>query len=150
MEIENVSWVGLSSGGSSQKEGHLSVGDGLLGQIVVDDKAMLSVVSEEFTDGATGIGSQELKRGGFGSSSGNNNGVSKGIVVFQDFHDVSNGRSLLTNSNVNTVKSLGCISIWVIESSLLVDDSINSNGGLSGLSISNNEFSLTSSNRNLF
>lgn len=53
MQIEHITWVGLSSGGSSEKEGHLSVGDGLLGEIVIDDEAMLSVVSEELTDGAS-------------------------------------------------------------------------------------------------
>ena len=53
MEIENVSWVSLSTGGSSQQERHLSVSDGLLGEIVVDDQAMLSVISEEFTNSAT-------------------------------------------------------------------------------------------------
>lgn len=42
MEIEHITWVGLSSGRSSQEERHLSVGDGLLGEIVVDDEAMLS------------------------------------------------------------------------------------------------------------
>lgn len=64
VEIEDVSWVGLSAGGSSQQERHLSVGDGLLGQIVIDDQAMLSVVSEVLTNSAAGIRSQELKRGG--------------------------------------------------------------------------------------
>jgi hypothetical protein len=53
MEIEDITWVGLSSGGSSQKERHLSVCDGLLGEIVIDDEAMFAVVSEEFTDGAS-------------------------------------------------------------------------------------------------
>ena len=63
MEIEDVSWVGLSSWRSSQKEGHLSVSDGLLGQIVVDDETVLSVISEELSDSASGVRSQELKRG---------------------------------------------------------------------------------------
>ena len=30
MEIKHISGVGLTTGGSSQKEGHLSVGNGLL------------------------------------------------------------------------------------------------------------------------
>ena len=63
MEIEDVSGVGLSAGRSSQQKGHLSVSNGLLGQIVVDDEAMLAVVSEVLTDGAAGVRSQELERG---------------------------------------------------------------------------------------
>jgi hypothetical protein len=35
----------------------------MLGQIVIDDQAMLSVVSEVLTNGAAGIRSQELERG---------------------------------------------------------------------------------------
>lgn len=64
MEIEDVSRVGLSAGGSSEQQGHLSVRDGLLGQIVIDDQAVLAVVSEVLTDGAAGVRSQELERGG--------------------------------------------------------------------------------------
>lgn len=52
VEIEDVSGVGLSAGGSSQQEGHLSVCDGLLRQIVVDDQAVLAVISEVLTNGA--------------------------------------------------------------------------------------------------
>jgi hypothetical protein len=63
MEIEDITWVGLTTGGSSKKERHLSVSDGLLGKIVVDDKAMFAGVSEVLTNSATGIRSQELERG---------------------------------------------------------------------------------------
>jgi len=62
VEIEDITWVSLSAGGSSQEERHLSVSDGLLGQIVIDDQAVLSVVSEVLTDGAAGVRSQELER----------------------------------------------------------------------------------------
>lgn len=150
MEIEDISWVGLSSGRSSQKEGHLSVSDGLLGEIVVDDEAMLSVISEVFTDSATSIRSQELKRSSFGSSSSNDNGVSESVVILKDLHDVRDSRSLLTDGDVNAVKSLGKVSIWVVEGGFLVNDGIDGDSGLSGLSISNDQLSLTSSNGDLF
>lgn len=70
-------------------------------------------------------------------------------MIFQDFHDVSNSRSLLTDGDIDTVKSLGVITGWVVESSLLINNGINSNSSLSGLSISNNKLSLTSSNWDL-
>ena len=41
MEVEDVSGVGLSTGGSSEEERHLSVGDSLLGQVIVDDASVL-------------------------------------------------------------------------------------------------------------
>jgi hypothetical protein len=52
VEIEDITGVGLTTGGTSEEEGHLSVGDCLLGEIVVDDQGVLAVVSEVLTDGA--------------------------------------------------------------------------------------------------
>jgi hypothetical protein len=63
VEIEDITGVSLTTGGTSEEEGHLSVGDGLLGEIVVDDQGMLAVVSEVLTDGAARVGSQELEGG---------------------------------------------------------------------------------------
>lgn len=53
MEIEDVTWVGFSSRRSSQKERHLSVGDGLLGQIVIDNEGVLAIVSEILANSAS-------------------------------------------------------------------------------------------------
>ena len=41
MKVEDISGVSLSTRRSSKKKGHLSVGNGLLGQIVVDDASVL-------------------------------------------------------------------------------------------------------------
>ena len=64
MEVEDITWVSLTTGWSSEEEGHLSVGNSLLGEIVVDDEGVLAVVSEVLTDGASGVWGQELERGG--------------------------------------------------------------------------------------
>ena len=64
MEVEDITWVSLTAGRSSEKKRHLSVGNSLLGEIVIDDEGVHAVVSEVLTDGATGIWSQELERGG--------------------------------------------------------------------------------------
>ena len=39
VEVEDVTGVGLTTGGTTEKERHLTVGDGLLGEIVVDDQS---------------------------------------------------------------------------------------------------------------
>jgi len=77
VEIEDITGVGLTTGGSSQEEGHLSVGDGLLRQIVIDDQGVLAVVSEVLTDGTSRVRSQELKRCGLGGGGGNDDCVLK-------------------------------------------------------------------------
>jgi hypothetical protein len=56
MEIENITGVSLTTRGSSEKEGHLSVGDGLLGQIIIDDKGVHAVVSEVLTESTSRVG----------------------------------------------------------------------------------------------
>jgi len=142
VQIEHITRVGLSSRRPSQQKGHLSVGDSLLGKIVVYDKSMFAVVSEEFSDGASGVRSQKLKRGSFGSSSSNNDGVSKGVVGFKGVDQVSNSRSLLTDSDVDAEQLF--LSISRVEVGLLVDDSVDSNSGLSSLSVPNDELSLSS------
>lgn len=46
VQVENVTRVGLTTRRTTQEQGHLTVGDGLLGQIVVDDQSVLAVVTE--------------------------------------------------------------------------------------------------------
>ena len=144
MKIENISWISLSAGWSSKKKRHLSVSDGLLGKIVIDNQSVSSVVSEEFSNSASRIWSQELKRSGIRGGGGNDTGVFHGAKVLEGLDNVGNGGSLLSNGNVDAIKSLGEIALG--ESHLLVNDGINSNGSLSSLSITNNQLSLSSSN----
>lgn len=82
MEIKDITGVSFSSWGSSKKKRHLSISNGLFGQIVVDDQGVFAVVSEVLSNGAGRIRGQELKRGGFRSGSGDNDGVFHGVVFF--------------------------------------------------------------------
>jgi hypothetical protein len=71
MQVENVTRVSLTTWGSSEEEGHLSVSNSLLGKIVIDDESMLAIISEVFSNSATGVRGQELERSRVGGSSGN-------------------------------------------------------------------------------
>jgi hypothetical protein len=48
MQEYSLAGVGLTSRRTTEKERHLTVGDGLLGQIVVDNQGVLSVITEPF------------------------------------------------------------------------------------------------------
>lgn len=50
MQVENVTGVSLTSRGTAEQQRHLTVGDGLLREIVVDDKRMLAIVTEVLGD----------------------------------------------------------------------------------------------------
>jgi hypothetical protein len=115
VEIEDITGVGLTTGGSSEEERHLSVGDGLLGEIVIDNQGVLAVVSEVLTDGAAGVGSQELEGSSLRGGGGNDDGVLEGVVIAEDLHDVGDGRSLLTDGDVDTEESLGIVGVGVVE-----------------------------------
>jgi len=144
VEVENITGVSLTSRRTSQKKRHLSVGNSLLGQIVVDDKGVSAVISEPLTKSTTGERSNVLKRSSLGSSGSNNDGVLEGIVLLKGLDELSNGGSLLTNGNVDTVELLGLIRTVV--PSLLVEDGVNGNGGLTGLTITNNQLTLATAN----
>jgi hypothetical protein len=50
VEVEDVTGVSLTSGGTTEQQRHLAVSNSLLGQIVEDDQRVLSIVTEPFTD----------------------------------------------------------------------------------------------------
>ena len=70
-------------------------------------------------------------------------------MISEDLNDVRDGGSLLANGNVDAVKLLGVLSVRVVEGGLLVDDGIDGDGSLSSLSVTDNELSLATTNRDL-
>ena len=75
MKVENVTGVGLTTWGPPQEQGHLSVGDGLFGQIVENDKGVLTVITEEFAHGAARIRSQVLQGSSIRSGGRDDNAI---------------------------------------------------------------------------
>ena len=147
VEIEDITWVSLTTGRSSEQKGHLTVGDGLLGEIVIDDEGVLRVVTEVLTDGAAGVGGQELERGGVGGSGSDDDGVLHAVSRLEQAHDVGNGGSLLSNGDVDAVEGLGVVTS--LEDGLLVDDGVDGDGGLASLSVTDDQLTLSSANGHL-
>ena len=147
MEIENITWVSLTTGGSSEKQGHLSVSNSLFGQIVIDDQGVPAAITEELADGTSGVGGQELQGSGIGGRSSHHNGVLQAVSLFEQTDDVGNGGSLLTNSDVDAVEGLGVVTS--LEDGLLVQDGVDGDSGFACLSISNDQLTLASANGHL-
>jgi hypothetical protein len=146
VQVENVTGVGLTSGRTTEEERHLTVGNSLLGQIVEDDDGVLAVVTEPLTHGGGSERSDVLERSGLGSSGGNNDGVLHGVVLLKSLDELGNGGTLLSNSDVDTVKLLGLVGAVV--PTLLVKHGVEGNSGLSGLTITNDQLTLTTSDGN--
>ena len=147
VQVEHITWVSLTTWGTSQQQGHLTVGDGLLGQIVVDDEAVHAVVTEVLTNSAAGVRSQELKWGGIRGSGSNHNSVLEAVALSEESDDVGDGGSLLTDGDVDAVEGLNQVAGLV--GRLLVEDGVDGDGGLASLSVTNDKFTLTATNWDL-
>lgn len=53
VEVEDITGVSLTSGGTTEQQRHLTVSNGLLGQIVINDESVLARISEVLSDGGT-------------------------------------------------------------------------------------------------
>ena len=108
---------------------------------------MLGVVAEVLSDGASRVGGQELERSGIRCSSSDDNGVLHAVSVVEETYDVGDGGSLLSNGDIDAVERLGMVT--GLENGLLVDDGVDSDGGFTGLSITNDKLTLASANGHL-
>ena len=88
-----------------------------------------------------------LKRSGLRGSGGNDNRVLHGVVLLKGLDELSDGRTLLTDGNVDTVKLLGLVGRGVV-TTLLVEHGIESDGSLTGLTITNDQLTLTTADGN--
>jgi hypothetical protein len=106
VEIEHVTRISFTTGRTLQDEGHLAIGDGLLGKVIKHDEHVLSLVHEVFADGATGIRGEVLVHRGVGSGSGDDGGVFHRAGVFEGLDDAGNVRLLLADGDVDAVEGL--------------------------------------------
>ena len=141
VEVEDVTRVGFTAGGTAEEEGELTVGNGLLGKIVVDDKAVTTAVHEVFTASDTGVGGKELETGGFGGGGGHDGGVLEGAVGVEEAVDTGDVGAALTDGDVDG--NDGVLLEDLLVHADLVDDGGDGDGGLAGLTITDDELALT-------
>jgi len=105
---------------------------------------MHSIISEIFTNSATTIWGKELKRSSFWGCGSNNNGIFHGTMIFKGLYYICNSWSFLSNSNINTIELF--ILFTALKVNLLVDNCVNSDSCFTSLSITNDQFTLSTSN----
>ena len=94
---------------------------------------MRSVVTEPLSHSESGKWCEVLKGRGLGSCGSSNDGVLHSVVLLEGPYELGDGRMLLTDGDADAVKLL--ILVRTIVPPLLVKDGIDSDGGLSGLTI---------------
>ncbi len=137
MEVEDVAREGFTARRTTQQQGHLAVGHGLLGQIVIDDQRVFTAVAEVLAHGAAGVGGEELHRGRIGGAGGDHDGVLHGAVLFELAHHVGDGRLLLTDGHVDTGDA----------GAFLVDDRVDGDRRLTDLTVADDQLALTAADR---
>merc|ERR1712079_965693 len=140
VEVEHISGVSFTAGGAPQQQGHLSVGHGLLGQVVEDDDGVHAVVSEVLSHGHAGVGGQVLQGSGVRGGGGHNDGVLHGISIGQSLDNLGHSGSLLADGNVDAEQLL--LGVSSIVESLLVDNGVDGDGGFAGLPVANDQLTL--------
>ncbi len=132
-----------------QRQRHLAVGHGLLGQVIVDDEhvaagvglagglAVLAVVHEELADSGTGHRRDVLHRRRNRSGGRNDDGVVERAVLSEGLADVGNRGGLLADGDIDADHALAA----------LVDDGVDGNSGLTGLAVADDELTLTAADR---
>ena len=104
---------------------------------------MLSAVAEELADGSSCKGSVVLHGGGYSGGGADHHGVVQCAGFSQRLHQGSHGRCFLTDGDIDAIDGVSrCVVI------LLVDDGVDGDGSLSGLSVTDDEFALSSSDGN--
>ena len=137
MEIEHVARVGFTAWRTAQQQGDLTVGNGLLGQIVIHDQGIFTAVTEVFTHGAAGVRRQVLQGSGFGSRGCYHDGVGQGASFFQLAYHVGDGRLLLTNGDVDAADA----------AVFLVDDGVDGQSSLTDLTVTDDQLALATAYR---
>ena len=140
VEVEDVAGIGFAARRAAQQERHLAVGDGLLGQVVVDDQRVHAVVAEPLAHGATRKRGQELQRRGLGRGGRDHDGVFQSPPLFERADDLRHGGALLPDGDVDAVE-LGLLVVAGVDR-LLVQDGVDGDGALAGLTVADDQLAL--------
>src|SRR2546430_1797310 len=104
----------------------------MFGKIVVNAKRMTLRVAKILAHGACSIGRDVLHRRGLRGRCRNYDGVIHRAIVAQNLYHLRNRRALLANGAINTNEIVAFV----------VDNSIESDGSFSGLTIANDQLAL--------
>src|SRR3954453_3303549 len=110
----------------------------MLGEIVVDTERVLAVGHEVLAHRAAGVWREVLQRRRLGGRGVDDDGVVHRAVLLERAHDLRDGRLLLTDRDVHADDVLA----------LLIDDRVDGDRGLAGLTIADDQLALSAADGN--
>ena len=132
MEVEDVAGVSLAARRTAQQEGDLAVSLGLLGEVVVDDERVLTVLHPVLAHRAARVRREVLERGRLGGRCRDDDGVLEGSVLGEGRDRLRDGRTLLTDGDVDALDP----------GAALVDDRVGRDRRLACLAVADDELTL--------
>ena len=84
MKVENISRISLTTGWAAKNQGHLAIGNSLLGKVIKDDENVLTLIHEIFGESTSGVGCEELVGCRVRSGSRNDDGVVESAGFFEN------------------------------------------------------------------
>src|SRR5262249_37084136 len=80
-----------------------------------------------------------------GGRSGNDDRIVERAVILEDLHDLRHRRALLANRDVDAIELLALVAAGIDR--LLIEDRIDDEGGLSGLTVADDQLALATADR---
>ena len=101
---------------------------------------MLAIVTEPLAHSAPRERSEVLEGSGLRGGRGNDDGVLHRVILLKSLDELSDGGTLLADSNIDTVELL--VLVLAVVPPLLVEDGVDGDGGLAGLTVTDDKLTL--------
>ena len=137
VEIEDVAGECLAAGRAAEQERQLSVGVGVLREVVVDAERVLALVEEVLPHRAAGERRHPLDRGSLLRRSGDDDRVLHCTGVAEALDDLRDGGALLPDRDVDAHEVAAA----------LVQDRVDRDRGLAGRAVADDELALATTDR---
>ena len=138
VQVEHIAGIGFASRRTADEQRQGAVGDRVLAQVVVDDQHVLALIHEVFGHGAAGIGRDVLQGRKLGRGGADHDGIVHRAGGRQGVHQLRHGGTFLSDGHIDADDVLA----------LLIDDGIQSDDGLTGLTVADDEFALAAADGN--
>ena len=106
---------------------------------------MHAVVAEIFAHGAARERRQELHRRRIGCGRGDDDRVFERAALFEDLHELRDGRALLADGDIDAIELFG-VGPGLVDG-LLVQDGVENDRGLAGLAVADDQLALAAADR---
>ncbi len=137
MQVEDIARIGLATRRAAQQQRHLAVGEGVLGEVVVDRERVLAVVEEVLGHRAAGVRSHELDRRRLVGGRGDDDRVVERPGLVEDSGHLDDGGHPLADRDVDADQVLV----------LVVDDRVDRDRRLAGLAVADDQLALAAADR---